>query len=857
MIAPLSVAAQDAKVGVASAVVPQARGTRPNAEPVVLRVGQDMIADERVITAADGKAQLLFVDGTSLMVGPNSDVVLDRFVFDPETGRGDIAFSATRGVFRLVGGRISKQTAVALRTPTATVGIRGGIGVVETDGQSVSATFLFGDGMSVDSGGVTKSVERPGFTIQAPGGGQPPADPQPASEAALTGQLGALEGAPGQPTAGGGSVSDDDVAATQISQLSSAEQGPDASPPPAGAGAAEDSAAPGEASQQAATQAAAMLAAPLPASDDPAEPTTLPAAVCAGICIDGIVGAGLRGGDRAPFADGSLGDGRLRATTGAGAFDLFVPAAAGPFSIGGANLPASTPFGLASGTGVLTDAGFLLYKLTGADGARQLVFAGPPVDAVPTTGVEAFALDEDFLRQSNLPFIDPIEGASHGRAFIAWNNSAADGQRAFAGGAVVIQGQGSAQRSGAYVLSGSVLTDGAGRPFIRAMLEGAARFDPVNAPSLYSGAVSSADGGGGADFFGAAGSRHFVLESVGVDASDVAVSSGVTRRTNEAQSTFASSAAAFPVPYGPGPRTTRTLNGFLSGVERLQADGSHDYVETQSGDPTKTVIATNAQRNVASASFILDANSDEAILMLGFGEAGAAGRSAFIDDGAFVATASGFLHDGSPVDGRGAIVTSAFFEHSGLLPAGVSFCDCDYLVWGFASADRQRFNGAAAADRSNLGLATFVAGTLSDTTQIVGLPPLAASYQGHVIANVANSLNGPTQYYTAVGSISLTFTFGGGNYELNSVAIANLDGANLSGLGASTSFTGNKYSNSGLTVNGTRPGVGAVSAKIEGAFFGPGTPPANTGGQALVTGSNYLAAGTFGAAQTSVGPPPQ
>src|SRR5258705_2997756 len=90
---------------------------------------------------------MLFLDGSALTVGPNSDVVLDEFVYDPSTETGKLAVSATRGVLRLVGGKISKTEPVTLRTPTATLGIRGGIAIYD-NGQ---ASFLFGKSMTVEA----------------------------------------------------------------------------------------------------------------------------------------------------------------------------------------------------------------------------------------------------------------------------------------------------------------------------------------------------------------------------------------------------------------------------------------------------------------------------------------------------------------------------------------------------------------------------------------------------------------------------------------------------------------------------------------------------------------------------------
>ena len=189
------------KIGVTAAVNPNAEGTPPDAATRVLYVGIDMQADERVTTSADGRAQLLFLDGSAMSVGPNSDLVLDRFVYDPDTDTGDLAVTVGRGVFRFVGGRISKREAVKIETGSATIGIRGGIAMINVgEGGDVQSSFLFGDEMTVTSAGQTQSTNMPGTAIEA-GAGQPPQPPRILSRGEITSSLAAFNGRP--PGSGG------------------------------------------------------------------------------------------------------------------------------------------------------------------------------------------------------------------------------------------------------------------------------------------------------------------------------------------------------------------------------------------------------------------------------------------------------------------------------------------------------------------------------------------------------------------------------------------------------------------------------------------------------------------------------
>lgn len=156
-----------AKVGVAAAVNQQLTGTPPASAGRTVQIGNDVFHRERLVTDSRGQAQMLFLDGSAFTVGPDSDLVLDEFVFDPATGTGKLAATAAKGVVRFVGGKLSKNQPVTITTPTATIGIRGGIGIVSVDGLTgaTSATFLFGVEMTVTSTtGAIERIARPGFT---------------------------------------------------------------------------------------------------------------------------------------------------------------------------------------------------------------------------------------------------------------------------------------------------------------------------------------------------------------------------------------------------------------------------------------------------------------------------------------------------------------------------------------------------------------------------------------------------------------------------------------------------------------------------------------------------------------------
>ena len=139
-----------------------------------------MQPNERITTGANDKAHIVFLDGSSLTIGPNSVLTIDKFVYDPERKTGELALNTSRGVFRFVGGAISKNSAVTIKTPSATMGIRGGIATfaVANNG-ATTANLLFGQSLTLTTPGGTTTLTQAGTSTQATGGSAPPTPPAP------------------------------------------------------------------------------------------------------------------------------------------------------------------------------------------------------------------------------------------------------------------------------------------------------------------------------------------------------------------------------------------------------------------------------------------------------------------------------------------------------------------------------------------------------------------------------------------------------------------------------------------------------------------------------------------------------
>ncbi|GEP57757.1 FecR domain-containing protein [Reyranella soli] len=226
---PFTIGEASAKVGVTSAADGDPLGKPPNENERVLRIGIDIQANEVVTTGTNDRAHLVFLDGSSLTVGPDARLTIDKFVFDPTTKTGELAVSAGKGVFRLVGGKISKTNPITITTPSATIGIRGGITIFSVTQAKTSADFVFGNNMSVTAAGQTQVATRPGSQIVA-NAGSPPGAPTMIKQGGLSAALGQLEGKSSPSSSSGGSGGNADQTA-QKSGFSNVNSGQSFNPP--------------------------------------------------------------------------------------------------------------------------------------------------------------------------------------------------------------------------------------------------------------------------------------------------------------------------------------------------------------------------------------------------------------------------------------------------------------------------------------------------------------------------------------------------------------------------------------------------------------------------------------------------
>jgi hypothetical protein len=116
-------AAAQTPSGYAVKVDPLINATGPGGRRMIELQGAVFMGDQ-IVAGPVGLAQIKFIDDTRLVVGPNSRLTIDTFDFNPDMTARNVSITALVGTFRFIKGK-SRTGAYNIRTPTATLGIRG------------------------------------------------------------------------------------------------------------------------------------------------------------------------------------------------------------------------------------------------------------------------------------------------------------------------------------------------------------------------------------------------------------------------------------------------------------------------------------------------------------------------------------------------------------------------------------------------------------------------------------------------------------------------------------------------------------------------------------------------------------
>ncbi len=167
------------KIGVVAAVTGSVKIESQGLAGRMAQSGEPVYIGDTVSTDSEGTLQILLLDETVFTIGPNSAIIIDKFIYDPASESGQVNAKVVKGVFRFVTGKIARKKPSDMKVdlPAGSIGVRGTIVAGEVAGNK-STVILLGPGARTNTihrigqiivsnqvGGQEKqvTVTRPGF----------------------------------------------------------------------------------------------------------------------------------------------------------------------------------------------------------------------------------------------------------------------------------------------------------------------------------------------------------------------------------------------------------------------------------------------------------------------------------------------------------------------------------------------------------------------------------------------------------------------------------------------------------------------------------------------------------------------
>lgn len=166
-ISAVPVAAQE--VGINAAIEGQVTlqtGTE-QARPAVIKA--PVLLGDAVKSAVQSRLQILLNDKTTFTVGPQAELTIDEFVYNPNANSNKVSATVKRGIFRYMSGDVAKVNpdSVTIVTPTASMGVRGTFFEGMVGAEAITLARLAGvvdSAVALDSQGASLIV------LRGPGG---------------------------------------------------------------------------------------------------------------------------------------------------------------------------------------------------------------------------------------------------------------------------------------------------------------------------------------------------------------------------------------------------------------------------------------------------------------------------------------------------------------------------------------------------------------------------------------------------------------------------------------------------------------------------------------------------------------
>ena len=154
-LSALPQAANAAGIATVVDVVNEGYRTPPGAGEITAKSADELVQNEALRTEEESVINVKFVDGSELSVEQSSEMVLSDYVFDGSAASGLI--NLNNGLFRFASNGKPDQ-GVKLRTPVATIGVRGTEFLVHVDGGDATIIDILSGAVSAKPHGTGKEI---------------------------------------------------------------------------------------------------------------------------------------------------------------------------------------------------------------------------------------------------------------------------------------------------------------------------------------------------------------------------------------------------------------------------------------------------------------------------------------------------------------------------------------------------------------------------------------------------------------------------------------------------------------------------------------------------------------------------
>jgi hypothetical protein len=120
------VSGQDVVVGTVKSTHGAANIRRGTAD-IPIQEGTHVLLNDTLRTSTDGGLGVILQDGTRISLGPNTELKVDRFVYQPVDGKFSLLLQLARGTLAYISGKIARFSpgSASVETPVGVLGLRG------------------------------------------------------------------------------------------------------------------------------------------------------------------------------------------------------------------------------------------------------------------------------------------------------------------------------------------------------------------------------------------------------------------------------------------------------------------------------------------------------------------------------------------------------------------------------------------------------------------------------------------------------------------------------------------------------------------------------------------------------------